>query len=220
MYLTEGEFTQNRSIPSVAKFSRPRKTSRERLSLRGRYFFQNNQKYFLKGVTYGPFAPTQAGVPFPDSDLVETDFAAMSELGVNCIRTFTPPPKWLLDLADSYDLRVIVGIPWAQHISFLDSRRTRADIRASVARDVASCSRHAAVFAYLVGNEIPPEIVRWYGGNKIGTFLGELVDCVKSLDHEAFVSYANFPSTEYLQTDFADFLAFNVYLHRESDFRR
>ncbi|HYJ86169.1 MAG TPA: glycosyltransferase, partial [Pyrinomonadaceae bacterium] len=97
---------------------------------------------------------------------------------------------------------------------------TQADIRASVARDVASCARHAAVFAYLVGNEIPPEIVRWYGGNKVRTFLGELMDCVKSVDHEAFVSYANFPSTEYLQTDFADFLAFNVYLHRESDFRR
>ena len=72
----------------------------------------------------------------------------------------------------------------------------------------------------MVGNEIPPEIVRWYGGKKIRTFLGELVDCVKSVDHEAFVSYANFPSTEYLQTDFADFLAFNVYLHQESDFRR
>ena len=221
MYLTEGEFTNNIiSIPSAAEYCRPRKTSRERVSLRGRYFFQNNQKYFLKGVTYGPFAPTQAGVPFPDSDVVETDFAVMTELGVNCIRTFTPPPKWLLDLAYSYDLKVIVGIPWAQHISFLDSRRTQADIRASVARDVASCSRHAAVFAYLVGNEIPPEIVRWYGGNKIRTFLGELVDCVKSVDHEAFVSYANFPSTEYLQTDFADFLAFNVYLHREGDFRR
>ena len=129
MYLTEEEFTNNISIPSVAEYSRPRKTSRERLSLRGRYFFQNNQKYFLKGVTYGPFAPSRAGVPFPDSDLVEIDFAVMSELGVNCIRTFTPPPKWLLDLAYSYGLRVIVGIPWAQHISFLDSHRTQADIR-------------------------------------------------------------------------------------------
>src|SRR4026209_9892 len=112
MYLTEGELMRTMSIPSVAEFSRPRKTSRERLSLRGRYFFQNNQKFFLKGVTYGPFAPTQAGVPFPDSDLVETDLSAMSELGVNCIRTFTPPPNWLLDLAYLYDLRVIVGIPW------------------------------------------------------------------------------------------------------------
>ena len=207
-------------IPSVAEFSRPSNISTDRISLRGRYFFQNDEKFFLKGVTYGPFSPGQTGVPFPDSDLVETDFASMNELGVNCVRTFTPPPTWLLDIAASYGLKVIVGIPWAQHISFLDSRRTQAEIRASIKRGVASCAGHAAVFAYLVGNEIPPEIVRWYGGNKIRAFLGDLVDCVKSVDHAAFVSYANFPSTEYLETDFADFLAFNVYLHREGDFRR
>ena len=34
------------------------------------------------------------------------------------------------------------------------------------------------------------------------------------------MSYANFPSTEYLETEFTDFLAFNVYLHHEDDFRR
>ena len=37
----------------------------------------------------------------------------------------------------------------------------------------------------------------------------------------ALVSYANFPSTEYLDvTDFLDFVCFNVYLHRETDLRR
>ena len=36
----------------------------------------------------------------------------------------------------------------------------------------------------------------------------------------ALVSYANFPSTEYLTVDFTDFLCFNVYLHDEAAFRR
>jgi GT2 family glycosyltransferase len=220
MYLTSEEGLTNIAIPSVGEGSCPKKTSTGRITLRGRYFFRDEQKFFLKGVTYGPFSPTRAGEPFPAADLVEADFASMSELGVNCFRTFTPPPKWLLDLAESYGLTVIVGIPWAQHISFLDSHRTQAQIRATVARAVASCAGHPSVFAYLVGNEIPPEIVRWYGGEKIRTFLGELVDCVKRVDHEALVSYANFPSTEYLETDFADFLAFNVYLHHEGEFRR
>jgi glycosyltransferase involved in cell wall biosynthesis len=47
-----------------------------------------------------------------------------------------------------------------------------------------------------------------------------LFDSAKAADPDRFVSYANFPSTEYLEIDFADFLAFNVYLHREEDFRR
>ena len=51
-------------------------------------------------------------------------------------------------------------------------------------------------------------------------FLRELVDVAKTTDPDVLVSYANFPSTEYLETDFTDFLAFNVYLHREEDFRR
>jgi hypothetical protein len=42
----------------------------------------------------------------------------------------------------------------------------------------------------------------------------------KSDDPEALVSYANYPSTEYLNINFTDFVCFNVYLHQEKDFRR
>ena len=192
----------------------------EKIDLQGRFFFHNDEKFFLKGVTYGPFDPTSTGVPFPEAAKLELDFALMTELGINCFRTFTIPPKWLLDRAAAHGLRVIVGIPWAQHISFLDSRRTQSEIHATIARGVAACNRHPAIFAFLVGNEIPPEIVRWYGPKKIRNFLATLVDTAKSVDPGVFVSYANFPSTEYLETDFLDFLAFNVYLHREEDFRR
>src|SRR5438445_13011182 len=43
---------------------------------------------------------------------------------------------------------------------------------------------------------------------------------IKSVQPTALVRYPNFPSTEYLETDFTDFLAFNVYLHSEPEFRR
>jgi O-antigen biosynthesis protein len=85
---------------------------------------------------------------------------------------------------------------------------------------VEACRSHPATFAYLVGNEISPEIVRWHGAKQVRAFLGSLFDAAKASDPDRFVSYANFPSTEYLDIDFADFLAFNVYLHREEDFRR
>ena len=192
----------------------------EKVVLQGRFFFLNDEKFFLKGVTYGPFSPSREGVPFPEPARVETDFTLMAELGANCLRTFTPPPDWLLDMAASYGLRVIVGIPWAQHISFLDSPRTQSEVRKTIVRSVEECRRHPATFAYLIGNEIPPEIVRWHGAKHIRSFLGNLFDSAKAADPDRFISYANFPSTEYLEIDFADFLAFNVYLHREEDFRR
>ncbi len=62
--------------------------------------------------------------------------------------------------------------------------------------------------------------MRWHGPRAIGKFLGELCDQGKQLDPEGLFTYANYPSTEYLDLPFLDFLAFNVYLHREEDFRR
>ena len=65
-----------------------------------------------------------------------------------------------------------------------------------------------------------PDIVRWYGAQRITGFLRELVGLIKQVEPSALVGYANFPSTEYLETDFTDFLAFNVYLHSEPEFRK
>lgn len=208
------------ALPLLVEPDRTPLSTSEKVALQGRFFFLNDEKFFLKGVTYGPFSPSPEGVPFPEPSRVETDFALMTELGANCLRTFTPPPDWLLDMAAAYGLRVMIGIPWAQHISFLDSSRTQSEVRQTIVRSVEECRRHPASFAYLIGNEIPPEIVRWHGSKDIRSFLGGLFDAAKAADPDRFVSYANFPSTEYLEIDFADFLAFNVYLHREEDFRR
>ena len=76
------------------------------------------------------------------------------------------------------------------------------------------------MFAYLIGNEIPPDIVRWHQPERVKEFLHTLYDLVKGVEPDALVSYANFPPTEYLDLDFLDFISFNVYLHREKDFRR
>src|SRR5438094_149853 len=90
----------------------------------------------------------------------------------------------------------------------------------AVAGGVRACRRHAAVFAYLVGNEIPPDMIRWHGAGEVRRFLKELVSLVRREHPGALVSYANFPSTEYLTIDFTDFLCFNIYLHDETAFRR
>lgn len=187
---------------------------------KGKFFCRGGEKFFLKGVSYGPFAPAPHGSQFPPVEMVRRDFALMRELGANCLRTFTTPPTWLLDIAAEHGLVVMAGLPWAEHICFLDDKAVEEEIRQVVANSVRSCERHPAIFAYLIGNEIPSDIVRWLGPERVGAFLKELYDLVKSLHMDALVSYANYPPTEYLDLDFLDFLSFNVYLHREHDFRR
>ena len=187
----------------------------------GKFFFVGDHKLYLRGVSYGPFAVTGHGFPFPDEQTLETDFRLMTELGANTVRTFTVPPCWLLDRAAAHGLRVLITIPWAEHVCFLDDRELVAEIRGTVRAAAETCGNHPALLGFLVGNEVPPDIVRWYGPDRIRDFLRVLRDEVKERAPAALVSYANFPSTEYLDvTDFVDFVSFNVYLHREVDFRR
>src|SRR5258708_12954132 len=63
-------------------------------------------------------------------------------------------------------------------------------------------------------------MVRWHGPERVRAFLKRLVAAVKAIHPTGLVSYANFPSTEYLTIDFTDFLCFNVYWHHEQAFRR
>src|SRR5215470_2550723 len=186
----------------------------------GKFFLRGSEKFFLQGVSYGPFATGSHGDQFPERDMVRRDFALMRDMGVNCFRTFTPPPEWLLDLAEENDLGVLVGLPWAEHVCFLDEPAVVKQIHDQVRQGVEPCKEHPAVFAFLIGNEIPPDIVRWHRPERVRDFLHGLFELVKSCAPDVMVSYANFPPTEYLDLDFLDFVAFNVYLHRETDFRR
>ncbi len=190
------------------------------IRVHGKFFFAGKHKHFIRGVTYGPFAQGSYGVQFPEPAMVDRDFALMGEAGVNTVRVFTVPPAWMLDAAHRAGLKILVGLSWSQHIAFLDSAAIQAEIRQTVAAGVHDCHRHPGVFGYLVGNEIPPDIVRWHGAEAVRRFVRSLVTCVRDEHPEALVSYANFPSTEYLTIDFTDFSCFNVYLHDVSAFRR
>jgi GT2 family glycosyltransferase len=178
----------------------------------GKFLFVGNQKFWIRGVTYGPFRPDPAGVQFPPLDVVERDFRAMASAGLNSVRVYTTPPRWVMDTAATHGLRVMIGLPWEQHVTFLDdrarARRILSDMRASVSR----LADHPAVLCYAVGNEIPAPVVRWYGKARIERFIRQLCAAVKSEDAAALVTYVNFPTTEYLNLPFLDFVAFNVYL--------
>jgi len=186
----------------------------------GKFFFHNGEKVFVRGITYGPFAVASHGAPFPEREQVARDFAQMRGLGANTVRTFTPPPRWLLEVAAAEGLWVLVGIAWTQHTCFLDSPEVVAANHKLVRDGVRGVAGHPAILAYLVGNEIPPDVVRWCGPERVRDFVRSLADDVRDIDPDALVSYANFPSTEYLDLEGVDFICFNVYLHEENAFRR
>ncbi len=172
----------------------------------------------VRGVTYGSFEPNERGDEFPEPAIVADDFASMAAAGLNAIRTYTVPPVWLLDLAAEHELHVLVGIPWEEHVAFLDERGRAEAIEAKVRSAVRSCAGHAAVLAYAVGNEIPAAIVRWLGRRRVETFVERLYRAAKEEDPDGLVTYVSYPSTEYLRLPFLDFACFNVFLEDDAEF--
>ena len=190
-----------------------------RVEVDGRSFRLGGQKFHVKGVTYGPFAPDASGQTFATPERTALDFALVQELGANVVRLYHVPPPWLLDLAAGHGLKVMVDVPWNQHLCFLDSREQRASALAAVRRAVTVCAGHPAVLALSLANEITPDILRWSGARAVAEFLGRLAFEAHRLDPKCLVTYSNFPPTEFLQPPGMDFVCFNVYLHQQPQFR-
>jgi len=183
-----------------------------RPAVHGKFLFVGQNKYWVKGTTYGTFRPDEHGDQYPPRDVVARDFAMMAEHGINTVRTYTPAPRWLLDEAKSMGLRIMVGLAWEQHITFLDDEAVEKRIIDAVRAGVRQCAGHPALLCFSIGNEIPSSIVRWHGRQAVERFLKRLYQLVKQEDPDALVTYVNFPTTEYLQLGFLDLQCFNVYL--------
>jgi GT2 family glycosyltransferase len=204
--------TSRRTPPLVAvPASRPRPVAR------GKFIWVGDRKLYVRGVTYGTFGRGQDGFQFPASEVVADDFTRMAANGLNAIRTYTAPPRWLLDLALEHDLWVMAGLAWEQHVDFLAGRRRARSIEDRLRAAVAECAGHRAVLCYAVGNEIPSRVVRWAGRAPVERFLERLHVAGRREDPEGLFTYVNYPSTEYLESPASDLVTFNVYLERRSD---
>ncbi|MGH7389413.1 MAG: glycosyltransferase [Candidatus Rokuibacteriota bacterium] len=184
----------------------------QRPAASGKLLYVDGKTLWVRGVTYGTFRPGPQGAQYPTLRVVARDFALMTASGINAVRTYTVPPGYLLDAASTHGLRVMVGLPWEQHVAFLGDRRRARAIVERLRDGVRACADHPAVLCYAIGNEIPAPIVRWHGRRAVERFLAELADAARGEDPAGLVTYVNYPTTEYLELPFLDFACFNVYL--------
>ena len=185
-----------------------------------KFFFEGEKKFFVKGVTYGPFKPDAEGHYLGQPEQVDVDLALMRQIGLNLVRIYHAPPRWFLDRCAAAGMRVLVTLPWAKHVEFLRERSTRKSIAEAVRAAVSAHAGHPTIFGYLVGNEISSTMVRWLGARRVTEFVEELVRIGRTIDPDVLFSYATYPPTEYLLPQNVDFCCFNVYLHNQRDFER
>ncbi|MDB6119042.1 MAG: putative glycosyltransferase [Verrucomicrobiaceae bacterium] len=184
----------------------------------GKYLRRGAAKWWLNGVSYGPFKPNELGEPFPERVRLATDFAVIRGMGFNALRIYELPTAAVLEEAAAHDLLLLVGIPWTEHVDFLRSPDHLLEIEKRVRTAALSFGSHPSVAALVIGNEIEKTLVRWMGPVKVKRFLEQLIDRAREAAPECLLTYATYPSTEYLIPANADFVAVNVYLEDEATF--
>jgi GT2 family glycosyltransferase len=211
-----------RPVPAVAApaGSGPPATRRPaRPCVDGKFLRVDGRRFWVKGVTYGTFAPNEQGEPYPPFDRVRDDFARMAAAGINTVRLYTPPSDRIADAAADAGLYLIPDVCWGPRFCELHRPEDLAAIYDWTRAHAKRLAGHPAMLMYSIGNEIPPLLVRWYGRSAIERFLRTLNDIVKEQDAQALATYACHPPTEHLHLPFLDVVSFNVYLEREPDFR-
>ena len=87
-----------------------------RIRPRAKFFFEGEKKFFVKGVTYGPFKPDADGNYVGRPEQVDADLALMRDAGLNIVRIYHSPPRWFLDCCAAAEMRVLVTLPWEKHV--------------------------------------------------------------------------------------------------------
>jgi glycosyltransferase involved in cell wall biosynthesis len=203
--------TASASCDRVLKVQRPR--------VGGKFLFIGNDKFWIRGVTYGAFRPSPSGHEYHDINALDRDFSLMAANGLNAVRIpHTTPPRELLDIAQRHGLRVMVGLSAEQYAGYLIDRKDAPDIEKLVRSKARNCAGHPALLCYALGNEIAAPVVRWLGRARVESYLERLYWAVKEEDPQGLVTYVNYPTTEYLHLPFLDLVTFNVYLESQNRF--
>lgn len=178
----------------------------------GKFFRAGTRRLRMKAVAYGPFPGG-----WPKS--FDTDFTRIREAGFNALRLYEMPARPLLDAAARHGLKVFGGLKWSQSADFFRDPRLYSTAEIQLAESLRKTGSHPALAGVYVGNEIPADLARWMGALKVRRAIEGLIDLGREVAPGLLFAYSNYPSTEYLEPENADFTAFNVYLEDENAFR-
>lgn len=182
----------------------------DRLEVDGKFFRAGGDRVFLKMVSYGPFPDPQ-----PDHGV---EMRRIAEAGFNAVRIYHDPGEDLLNAAEEQGLWVFVGLEWQWWCDFFSDRSIYADARMKLKDGLEKWGDHTAVAGVFVANEVPADMVRWMGVPRVRRAVENLIGWGRRLKPELLFAYANFPTTEFLEPENADFTAINVYLEKREDF--
>ncbi|MDB9742058.1 glycosyltransferase, partial [Akkermansiaceae bacterium] len=186
---------------------------KNRLRVDGKFFSIDGLRVWLRCVTYGPFPQ-----PLPVHD---TELKRIKAAGFHAIRIYEAPTAELLEAAKTHDLLLFVGIPWQWYRVFLGGADETYwhEGRIDFLQGLREWGSHPNVAAIYIANELPVDVVRWMGADKVRAALDALIIDLRGEFPHLLYAYSSFPTTEFLEPMEADFTAFNIYLENPENFR-
>ncbi len=177
----------------------------------GKFFRLGSERFWLRCITYGPFPP--------NCHLSHhEELVKIRSANFNSIRVFSLPDQDLLDAAHQAGLLVFAGLDWRHYEDFICQPALLSSAIIRLREWLRIQAKHPALAGVYIGNEIPSDLTRWMGPDKVRRSLEELIGIGKDIAPHLLFAYANYPSTEYLEIDNADFTAFNIYLETPDAF--
>lgn len=202
------------------KWSMVATDSTDRTLVHGKFFESDGAKIYVRGLTYVP-RTDGASDDFQDRAVVDEDFARIASIRLNAVRTVGVPPAWLVDAAWHQGLRVMVGLPIERWLaSMIDGVRQREieDRIRSLAHELAA---RPGVLCYVLGSELEPSIVQWFGSRRVERLLGRAARIIRREDPAALVTHLAGASPQPdLQLDFQDFVACRIPARTKAEFER
>jgi TolA-binding protein len=176
----------------------------------------------IKGVTYDLKYPGITHYSQISPKVYKNDFKLMREAGINTIRLYGVPPKFILDLADRYNIKVIETIVFPGDWTDFNSPYQLQALKREAIRNINRDIDRECIYAWSIWNDAPwtygsgrGDVIKAYGKEKVSQFLKELYEAVKKRDPLRPVTAATLTVDEdakSLGADFLDILGYNVYL--------
>ena len=186
----------------------------QQVEVKNNFFYIDGEKFFVKGIGYEAGA-MPGEVPWEKTfnpDQLHFDIRRILSGGYNTIRTWAPFTAEELDLLQSYDIKIIMGIWIDPHGDFSDP--TFVNEAKAIVSNVLSYSKdYGNIIAYLIMNEPLPETVFNAGYNETVELWSELINIIHTQHPHRPASIANTSNGTYIDSELFDFSAYNVYIY-------
>ena len=185
-----------------------------------KFFFEGDRKFFVKGVTYGPFHRTRRALSRSAANRPNATSRRCATIGLNVVRIYHDAAALVSGLCAAAGMRVLITLPWEKHVEFLSRKASRDQI----AQMVRTCRRRKSRTSRDLRLSRRQRDLEHDGAlagvRRVTEFVEHLIRIGRETDPNVLFSYASYPPTEFLLPQNSDFSCFNVYLHNQDAFER